>query len=91
MQAPQCLPRLELVSSLLVREVDQARENQYHVPPLVHNRAVAEVAAYFARKLVLDALVRGVVPLEVVVAVVEVDVALVEDGCPLEGCSCAGI
>jgi hypothetical protein len=36
---------------------------------------------------VLDRLLRGVVPLEVVVTVGEVDVVLVEDGCPLEGCS----
>jgi hypothetical protein len=50
---------------------------------------MAERAADFARKLVLDGLLGWVVPLEVVVAVGEVDVFLVEDGCPLEGCGCS--
>jgi len=78
-------PRLELVPLLLVLEVDQAWEHQDHVPPLIHDRAVAEVAADLAGKLMLDALVGGIVPLKVIVAVVEVDVALVKDGSPLEG------
>lgn len=68
-------------------EVDQAREQQNHVPPLIHDRAVAVRAADLARQLVLDALVGRVVPLKVVVAVLEVDVVLVEDGRPLEGSS----
>jgi hypothetical protein len=48
---------------------------------------MAERASHFAGKLVLDRLLRRVVPLEVVVAVGEIDVLLMEDGCPLEGCS----
>ena len=45
---------------------------------------MAEGAAHFAGKLVLDGLFGWVVPFEVVVAVGEVDVFLVEDGGPLE-------
>jgi hypothetical protein len=45
-------------------------------------------AADFAGELVLDRLLSGVVPLKVVVAIGEVDVILVEDSGPLEGCSC---
>jgi hypothetical protein len=48
---------------------------------------VAVGAAYFAWELVLDRLLSGVVPFEVVVAVGEVDVCLVEDSGPLERCS----
>lgn len=68
-------------------EVDERGEEQDHVAALVHDGAVAVRAAHFAGQLVLDALRGGVVPLEVVVAVGEVDVLLVEDGRPLEGCS----
>jgi hypothetical protein len=49
---------------------------------------VAKGAADLARKLVLDGLLGRVVPLEVMVAVGEVDVILVEDSGPLEGCGC---
>ena len=45
-------------------------------------------AADFAWELVLDGLLSGVVPFEVVVAVGEVDVCLMEDSGPLERCSC---
>jgi hypothetical protein len=65
-------------------EVDERGEEQDHIPPLVHDGRVAEGAAHFARQLVRDGLGAGVVPLEVVVAVREVDVLLVEDGRPLE-------
>lgn len=71
--------------------MNQAREEQDHVPALVHNWAVAVVAADLARKLVLDRLVGWVVPLKVVVAVGEVDVLLVEDGSPLKRSSCQKI
>jgi len=79
-------PRLEVSLILICLQVDQAREQQDHVPALIHNRAVAVRAADLARQLVLDALVRRVIPLEIVVAVEEVDVVLVEDGGPLKGC-----
>lgn len=46
---------------------------------------MTEGATHFAGKLVLGRLGCGIVPLEVVVAVREVDVGLVEDGGPLEG------
>ena len=70
--------------------MDQAGEEQDHVAALVHDWGVAVRATHFARQLVLDALVRRVVPFEVVVAVREVDVVLVEDGGPLEGCGYSG-
>lgn len=69
--------------------MDQAGEQQNHVAALIHDRAVAVAAADLAGKLVLDALVGRVVPLEVVVAVGKVDILLVEDGCPLERSGCA--
>ena len=69
-------------------EMDQTREQQDHVAALVHDRTVAVRAAHFAGQLVLDALVGGVVPLEVMVAVEEVDVLFVKDGGPLEGRGC---
>lgn len=65
--------------------MDQTREQQNHITPLVHDRAVAVRAAHLARKLVIDALLRRIVPLEIMVAVREVDILLVEDGRPLEG------
>jgi len=80
-------PRLEVGLVLVRLEVNQAGEEQDHVPALVHDGAVAEVAADLAGQLVFNRLVGGVVPLEVVVTVCEIDVFLVEDGGPLEGCS----
>lgn len=82
-------PGLEERLVLIRLEVDQTREQQNHVAALVHDGAVAEGAAYLAGQLVLDALVGRVVPLEAVMAVGEVDVLLVEDGGPLEGCGYA--
>ena len=64
-----CSPWLEVCLVLVGLQVNQAREEQDHVPSLVHDRTVAVVAANFARKLVLDRLVGRVVPLEVVVTV----------------------
>ena len=77
--------RLEVRLVLVGLEVNQGWEEEDHVAPLVHDGAVAEGAAHFAGQLVLDRLVRGVVPFEVVVPVAEVDVGFVEDGGPLEG------
>ena len=84
------LPRLKIILQFLSIQVNQTRKHQYHIPPLIHDRTVAVGAADFARELVLDALLRWVVPFEVVVAVEEVDVFFVEDGGPLEGSSCVG-
>ena len=79
-----CVPRLEVGLVLIVLEVNQAGEEQDHVSALVHDGTVAEGAANLAGKLVLDRLGAGVVPLEVMVSVREVDILLVEDGGPLE-------
>lgn len=64
--------------------MDQAGEEQDHIPSLVHDRAMAERAAHFTRQLVLHALLRRIVPLQIVVSVLEVYILLVEDGRPLE-------
>jgi hypothetical protein len=86
----QILPGSEVLLVLLALELDERREEQDHVPALVHDGAVAERAADLAGQLVLGGLGGRVVPLEVVVAVLEVDVILVEDGSPLEGSSWIG-
>jgi hypothetical protein len=78
------LPGSEVLLILLALELDERREEQDHVAALVHDGAVAERAADLARQLVLGRLGRWVVPLKVVVATLEVDVVLVEDGGPLE-------
>jgi hypothetical protein len=78
------LPRSEVLLVLLALELDERREEQDHVTALVHDRAMAERAADLAGQLVLGGLCRWVVPFKVVVAVLEVDVVLVEDGGPLE-------
>jgi len=82
---------LELVQIILALELDKGREQQDHVTTLIHDRRVAERAANLARKLMLDRLLRWVVPFEIVVAVCEVDVRLLEDGSPLEGCGWTGL
>ena len=78
--------RLEVGLVLIGLEVHKRGEEQDHVAALVHDGGVAERAADLAGKLVLDGLLGRVVPLKVVVAVGEVDVLLVEDSGPLEGC-----
>ena len=83
----KCLPRSEVLLILLALELDERREEQDHIAALVHDRAVAERAADLAGQLVLGGLGGRVVPLEVVVAVLEVDVFFVKDGGPLEGSS----
>lgn len=52
----------ELGLLLRILEVDQAGEEQDHIATLVHDGAVAIVAADLAGKLVLDGLVGGIVP-----------------------------
>jgi hypothetical protein len=81
------IPGSKVLLVLIALELDQRREQQNHVPALVHNGAVAERAADLAGQLVLGWFGGWVVPLEVVVAVLEVDVVFVEDGGPLEGSS----
>ena len=84
----ESLPGCKVLLVLLALELDERGEEQDHVAALIHDGAVAERAADLARKLVLGGLGRRVVPLKVVVAVLEVDVVLVEDGGPLERSSC---
>jgi hypothetical protein len=81
------IPGSKVLLILVALEFDERREEQDHVPALVHDGAVAERTADLARQLVLGGFGGRVVPLEVVVAVFEVDVVFVEDGGPLEGCS----
>lgn len=83
-------PRCEILLLLLALEFDQRREKQDHIAALVHDGAVAVRAADFAGQLVLDRFARGVVPFQVVVAVLEADVVFVEDCCPLEGSGWVG-
>lgn len=45
---------------------------------------MTKVTAYFARQLVFDGFLRGVVPLQVMMSIDKVDILLVEDGSPLE-------
>jgi hypothetical protein len=59
----QDLPWLEIFALLGGLEVNQGRKGQDHVPPFVHDRAVAVRAANFAWQLVLDGLLGRVVPL----------------------------
>ena len=79
-------PDFEVLAFLRVLEVDQGWEEQYHIPSFVHDRGAAVGTAHLARELVDGGFLGAFVPAEVVVAVGEVDVFLVEDGCPLEGC-----
>jgi hypothetical protein len=85
------IPGSKVPLILIALELDQRREQQNHVPALVHDRTVAEGAANFAGQLVLGGFGGRVVPLEVVVAVFEVDVVFVEDGGPLERRGCKKI
>jgi len=73
---------------LLGLEVHERGEQKNHVTTLVEDRRVAVVAAHLAGKVVLNRLCRRIVPLQVVVALGEVDVGLLEDGGPLEGSGC---
>jgi hypothetical protein len=82
------VPRSKITLLLITLELDQRREQQNHVPALVHDRTVAEGTAHLAGQLVLGGFGGRVVPLEVVVAVFEVDVVFVEDGGPLERGGC---
>lgn len=82
------LRRPFLAMSILLRvELDQAWEQQDHVSAFVHDGAVAEIAPHLAWELMADALVRGIVPLQVMMTREEIDVFLVENRSPLERCS----
>ena len=66
--------------------MNQAWKEQNHIPALIHDWAMAEAAPHFAWQLVLVALGRWIIPLQIMVSVGEVDVVLLEDGSPLEWC-----
>ena len=79
---------VEILTLFWTLEVDQGWKQQDHVPPLIHDRCATVGTADFAGELVHGGLVRALVPAQVVMAVGEVDVVFVKDGCPLERCSC---
>lgn len=78
--------RLERLPPLLgIDALNQRRKQQNHVPSLVHDRGAAVRTADLAGQFVAGGFLRWIVPGEVVVAVREIDVVLVENGGPLEG------
>ena len=77
-------PDFKILPILIILPINERREQQDHVPPLIHDRRAAVRAADFARQLVLARLLGAFVPAQVVVPVREVDVFFVEDGAPLE-------
>ena len=86
----RCLVLVDLISLptpsfLRVDALDQGREQKNHIPPLIHDGRPAVGALYLAGEVVGCRFGRGVIPAKVVVAVCEVDVFFMEDGCPLEG------
>lgn len=83
--------RPEKLLVLVVLEVDQGREQEDHVPALIHDRRVAVVAADFAGEFMGDGFFGRVVPFQVVMPMDKVDVRLVEDCGPLERSGCAGL
>lgn len=79
--------RFECFSAFLgVDVLDQRWEKENHVPAFVHDRRAAVGTRHLAWEMVRCVFVGGIIPAEVVVSIGEVDVALVEDGCPLEWC-----
>lgn len=81
------LPDFKVLSILGSLEVDQGREQQDHVSSFVHDGSSAVGTADLARQLVNTSFLRTLIPAQIVMAVCEVDVVFVEDGCPLEGCT----
>ena len=78
------VPDVEILPIFWVLEVNQGGKQQNHVPPFIHDGCSAVCAADFARKFVDAGFLGAFVPAKIVVAVGEVDVVLVKDGCPLE-------
>ena len=65
--------------------LDQGREEEDHVAAFVHDGGAAVGTGDLAGEVVGDVFVRRVIPPEIVVAMREVYVVLLEDACPLEG------
>ena len=74
----------EVLFVFLGLEVDERWEEQDHISTLIHDGRAAVGATDFARELVRGGLLGAVIPAQVVVAMGEVDIVLVEDGSPLE-------
>ncbi len=68
-------------------EIYQSWEEQDHVPSLVHDWCTTVRATDFAGQLMDAGFLRAFVPAEIMVAMGEVYVLLVKDGCPLERCT----
>lgn len=79
------IPDVEVLTFLGRFEIDEGGEQEDHVAAFVHDGGAAVGAADLAGQLVDAGFLGALVPAEVVVAVGEVDVVLVEDGGPLEG------
>lgn len=69
-------------------KVDQSWEQQNHVPPFIHDRCTTVCTADFAGQFMHGSLLGTLVPAKVVDALGEINVLFVENGSPLEGCSC---
>jgi len=65
---------------------DESREEKDHVAPFIHDGCAAIGTRDLAGEVMRDIFVGWIIPTEIVVAMCEVDVRLLEDGCPLEGC-----
>lgn len=78
--------RIKRLLVLRTTEVDDTRKHQDHVPTFVHDRRVAVRAADLARQLVVRLLVARIVERQAFRALLEVQVLLLENGCPLERC-----
>jgi len=79
--------RSELLPVFRALELDKCREQQDHISTLIHDRRAAVCAADLARQLVHSCLVLAIIPRQIVVAMGEVDICLVEDCCPLKRCA----
>ena len=78
---------LEILLCLLTLKLDDGREHQHHVPPLVHNGCVAVRAADLAGQVMIRMLLLCMVESQALGAVLEVQILFLEDGGPLEGCA----
>lgn len=86
-EAKDDIPGLEVGLVFIVLEVDQTWKQENHVTTLIHDGRMAEATSNLAWKLVFDALATGIIPLQVMMPMREVDVLFMEDGSPLEGSS----
>jgi hypothetical protein len=78
----------EVLAFLWRLEIDQSWEQQDHVSPFIHDRCTTVCTADFAGQFMHCSLLGALVPAEVVNALGEIYVLFVENGSPLERCSC---